>query len=300
MYSIKAITSLTGLTPETLRAWERRYACIVPERNDTGRRFYSQQDLEKLTLLVDLIQKGHSIGKLAGLDCQQLREFQHQTNTPADREPSPLLSQIIEALTQYRIERCEQLLKKALIATEPLDYVRDVLSPALQRVGQLWHEDKINVAQEHMFSSCVKRIVLSMVNTVQRHSRTNPGMLFATVNGEPHEFGILMACLIAATQGYNCFYLGADLPAKDILEACEHLKPDVIVMGLVKRPPEPESLDQVKRIITAAEPAGTRVWLGGSGAALCFAEDPTGLGHGELITDIDQFNAKAQQHLLSA
>ncbi len=296
MYSIKAITSLTGLTAETLRAWERRYSCIMPERNSTGRRFYSQQDLEKLTLLVSLTHNGHSIGKLASLDNQQLRDFQEQVTTQPSNEPSPLLTQIVDSLKQYRIERCEQLLKKALIAAEPLDYARDILLPALQTVGQLWHDGKLNIAQEHMFSGCIKRIILSMVNNLHHHSKNNPAMLFATPSGDPHEFGILVSCLIAANQGFNCYYLGADLPGKDIIEACQHLKPNVIVVGLVKTPPGLDTIIELQQIIDAAATSQTQIWLGGSGAHYCYSDLATDESNCILINDIDHFNAKAQQH----
>src|SRR5574343_85851 len=113
MYSIKAITSLTGLTAETLRAWERRYDCITPQRNETGRRSYSQADLEKLKLLVNLTQSGHAISKIANLSCEELRNFQTQASVHTDRQQPNLFNQIIDALQQYQIERVEQLLKKA-------------------------------------------------------------------------------------------------------------------------------------------------------------------------------------------
>jgi len=140
MYSIKAITSLTGLTAETLRAWERRYDCITPARNDTGRRSYNQNDLEKLKLLVNLTRNGHAISKIAHLDCDQLRLFQNQTQPGNDQKQSSLFNELVEALQQYRIERCEQLLKRALLAHEPLQYARDILLPALHLIGQLWHD----------------------------------------------------------------------------------------------------------------------------------------------------------------
>lgn len=295
MYSIKAITSLTGLTAETLRAWERRYACIVPARTGTGRRFYSQQDLDKLILLANLTSNGHPIGKLANLSCQQLTDFQKQVSVQQKREPMPLLDQIIEALLEYRIERCEQLLKRALLVSEPLDYARDILLPALQKVGDLWHQEKINIAQEHMFSCCVKRIVLSMVNNLHRHSRNNPAMMFATLSGEPHEFGILVSCLVAAAQQYNCYYLGADLPAKDIIEACQHLQPETVVIGLVKTPPEPETLKELRQLVDAGKANQTGVWLGGAGALYLHDHADQALNGCEIITDIDQFNAKIRQ-----
>lgn len=295
MYSIKAITSLTGLTAETLRAWERRYDCITPKRNEKGRRSYSQQDLEKLKLLVNLTKNGHAISKIAGLNCEQLRHFQHQSPEQTDKKQAALFNQIIDALQQYRIERCEQLLKRALVAYEPLEYARDILLPALQQIGQLWHEEKINIAQEHMFSSCVKRIVLTMVNNLHQPSKHNPSMLFATPSGEPHEFGILLGCLVAAAQQYTCYYVGADLPSKDIIDASQHLKPNVIVVGLVKSPPEILITSQIEQLIAFANSSKTHIWLAGQGAEYWFQQYTSSSAYCEYISDIDHFHAKAQQ-----
>ncbi|MDO9269804.1 MAG: MerR family transcriptional regulator [Methylobacter sp.] len=296
MYSIKAITLLTGLTAETLRAWERRYASITPARSDNGRRLYSQQDMEKLMLLAELTRSGHTISKIAGLNCEALRDLQQQSKAAHKDSSHPLLDQIIEALMAYRIDRCEQLLKRALVASEPLEYARDILLPALKKVGELWHEEKLSIAQEHMFTCCVNRIVLSMVNNLQNASTNSPTMLFATPSNEPHECGILLSCLLAAVQQYRCFFLGANLPGKDIVEAIHHLQPDIIVIGLVKTPPEPITIEQLQIVITAKETAASTVWIGGDGAR--YWHPGATLPGCELITDINHFYNKAQQWML--
>lgn len=299
MYSIKAITSLTGLTPETLRAWERRYDCISPNRSDTGRRSYSQNDLEKLKLLVSLTREGHAIGKIAGMNCDELKRIQQQTTHSERRADTTLFEEIVEALRQYKIERCEQLLKRALIAHEPLDYVRDVLLPALQKVGQLWHEDKINIAQEHMFSSCVKRLIMTMVNNLHHPSKHQKSVLFATPTGEPHEFGILASSLIASSLQMTCYYLGADLPMKDILDAAKHLKPDVMVIGLLKSPPEEDTYLELDVMRQHAQSHEVRIWLGGHGAHYWLKKHPDVSPQIEMIQDIDHFHSKCQSLLAS-
>ncbi|WP_333878000.1 MerR family transcriptional regulator [Methylobacter sp.] len=296
MYSIKTITTLTGLSAETLRAWERRYSGISPARSDNGRRLYSQQELEKLTLLAQLTRNGHTISKIAGLNCDALRDLQQKAQAAHKDSSHPLLDQIIEALMDYRIDRCEQLLKRALVASEPLEYARDILLPALKKVGELWHEEKLSIAQEHMFTCCVNRIVFSMVNNLQNVSAGSPAILFATPSGEPHECGILLSCLLAAAQQYRCYYLGANLPGKDIVEATHHLQPDIIVIGLVKTPPEPDTIEQLQIVLTAKETATATVWIGGNGAQYWH---PHSTSPGcELIKDIDHFYSKARQWML--
>jgi len=292
MYSIKAIAALTGLGAETLRAWERRYDGIAPARSDNGRRQYSQLELEKLMLLAQLTRSGHAISKIAGLSSDELRGLQAHTAMQTPNQ-SALLEQIIEALSEYRIDRCESLLKRALLASEPLEYVRDIVLPTLQKIGDLWHLEQLNIAQEHMFSCCVKRIVLSMVNNLFHHSANSPTMLLATPSCEPHEFGILMSSLLAAHQQYRCYYLGADLPGKDIVEAIRHLKPEIVVLGLVKTPPEALTLQQLKIIVDAEASKASTIWLGGSGAAYCQQQLPA--SSCKVIKDMDHFYNQIQQ-----
>lgn len=297
MYSIKAITTLTGLPAETLRAWERRYAGITPARSDNGRRQYSQQDLEKLTLLAQLTRNGHTISKIAGLNCEALHNLQ-QSQALHKNTLHPLLDQIVEAVMDYRIDHCEQLLKRALVASEPLEYARDILLPALKKIGELWHEEKLSIAQEHMFTCCVNRIVLSMVNNLHNGSTNRPTMLFATPSGEPHECGILLGCLLAATLQYRCYFLGANLPGKDIVEATYHLQSDIIVIGMVKTPPEQTTIEQLRVIATAHETEASTIWIGGSGATYCHEQSILPSPRCELITDITDFYNKAQQWMV--
>ncbi|MDD2759077.1 MAG: B12-binding domain-containing protein [Methylomonas sp.] len=297
MYSIKAITTLTGLTAETLRAWERRYNCVTPKRSASSRRSYSQNDLEKLTLLAGLTRNGHAISKIANLTCEQLRQFQDQAPETGQTPQSYLFEQILEALKHYRIERCEQLLKQALLAYAPFDYVKDVLLPSLHLVGDLWHQEKITVAQEHLFSNCIKRIVLTMINNLHQSSTNNPAMLFATPSGEQHEFGILLGCLIAAAQQYSCYYLGADLPSTDIIDACRHLKPDIVVIGMVKSPPEETTIMHLDQLLAFGSESTNKIWLAGAGAEYWFQHKTFASEYCELITDIEHFRSKARQQL---
>ncbi|MBS3963743.1 MAG: MerR family transcriptional regulator [Methylomonas sp.] len=294
MYSIKAITSLTGLTPETLRAWERRYDCISPVRSDSGRRSYSHNDLEKLKLLASLTREGHAISKIAGLNCDDLRHIQQQGANDPRRPDSAIFEEIVDALKHYRIERCEQLLKRALIAHEPLDYVRNVLLPALQKVGQLWHDDKLNIAQEHLFSSCVKRLVMAMVNNLHHPSRHQKSILLATPSGEPHEFGILLCSLIAASLQMTCYYLGVNLPMKDILDAVRHLQPDVMVLGVLTIPPEQETLAELEVMRQFMQTNESRIWLGGHGARHWLDSHPDAAPQIKVLEDIDHFHAQCQ------
>ena len=72
-YKIGAISKITGIGTETLRAWERRYSAVVPKRSGSGDRVYSQEDLNKLFVLKNLVDAGNSIGTVAHLSLNELK-----------------------------------------------------------------------------------------------------------------------------------------------------------------------------------------------------------------------------------
>ncbi len=72
-YRIGAVSRITGISPETLRAWERRYNAITPSRTSSGDRQYSRDDVAKLLLLKSLVDAGISIGSVAHLSINDLK-----------------------------------------------------------------------------------------------------------------------------------------------------------------------------------------------------------------------------------
>ena len=70
-YPIRAVARLTGLPLDTLRAWERRYEAVVPERGPRGRQ-YTEAQVERLRLLKEAVDQGHAIGTVARQDTSAL------------------------------------------------------------------------------------------------------------------------------------------------------------------------------------------------------------------------------------
>lgn len=75
MYRTGAAARLAGLPVETLRVWERRYSLSDAQRSERGQRLYSAEQVTRLGLLKQLVDQGHSIGVLAGLNRDQLQSM---------------------------------------------------------------------------------------------------------------------------------------------------------------------------------------------------------------------------------
>jgi MerR family transcriptional regulator, light-induced transcriptional regulator len=73
-YRIGAVARLTGIPPDTLRVWERRYAVVTPFRSDAGTRLYQAEDVSRLTLIKRLVDNGDAISHVASLSLDQLRD----------------------------------------------------------------------------------------------------------------------------------------------------------------------------------------------------------------------------------
>src|SRR5215467_10179959 len=78
MFTIGALSRATGVPPDTLRTWERRYGFPKPERTDTGHRRYSQAAVERLQLVREALQLGHRAATVIHTDIEALRALVDQ------------------------------------------------------------------------------------------------------------------------------------------------------------------------------------------------------------------------------
>jgi DNA-binding transcriptional MerR regulator len=264
MYQIKTVASLTGINTDTVRAWERRYQAVVPMRDNKGRRLYSEANIERLKLLAGTLRQGYSIGKIANLDNNALKKLLNHHTVSGDSNHQEIINQIMSALKKYQLDRCEELLRRALISLAPLEFAQNILAPSMFQIGQLWHQEQISIAQEHMFSACIQRLVFSLINNMIPMANKQRSMIFSTLVGESHEFGILLASFLAANLRYTCHFLGTDLPGEEILLVNQHINADIIVISIVTSPPPDLIVKQLNQL--AAKVGQSEIWVGGLGA----------------------------------
>jgi DNA-binding transcriptional MerR regulator/methylmalonyl-CoA mutase cobalamin-binding subunit len=265
-YPIRAVSVLTGVSIDTLRAWERRYGAVTPVRDQRGR-LYSDADVRRLTLLRDAVAQGHAIGRIARLPEAQLAKLVH-AKPSAPEEPrmsSPVDTRlIVDALDRFDASAVETELARAAALLRPAEVLREVLMPVLADVGDRWHDGRARIAHEHMLSATVRNVLGSLLRI---HSRAGvpDRLLFATPAGERHEFGTLGAATLAASGGLGVIYLGPDLPADDIVAVTEVVPVDVVVLG-VSDAGDADRVDREVASVARRLDARIELWLGGRGA----------------------------------
>ena len=267
-YPIRAVSKLTGIAIDTLRAWERRYGAVTPTRDDRGR-MYSEADVARLRLLNGAVGLGHSIGRLAGLSNDQLRDLcvapAAAASPAATTGRTPLeTTALLTALQEYDGVGIDQELSRLAAVLRPLDLLQDVMMPVLTRVGDDWHNRRTRIAHEHLMSSTMRNLLGAFLR-LYAPRKASVRMLFATPSGERHEIATLGAAMLAASAGLGVSYLGADLPASEIVDSVEPAGARVLVLGLTTAAAGKARERELKTIVREL-PAGVELWAGGRGA----------------------------------
>ena len=262
MYSIKAVSQATGLTVETLRAWERRYGVVAPHRDPTGRRVYRADDVLRLRRLREATERGHPIGRLAELSDEGLAQLLNDAPDRRSRATSSaFVGRILEAAQHYRSAECEQVLTLAIAMMPPQRLVSDVLQPLLREVGERWHRGELAVSQERLVSTIVRRHVGLMLDTYDRTAR-HQAIVFATLPGERHELGLLMSAMICASRGFKAHYLGPDLPELEIARYAREVGASIIALSVVLHEQLADLPRRLESLAAAMAPE-SMIWLGG-------------------------------------
>ena len=268
-YPIRAVSRLTGIGIDTLRAWERRHGAVTPTRDDRGR-MYSDADVARLRLLRGAVEHGHSIGRLAGLSDADLRRLAATAGTSAGpdvaraRRTSLDTAALTAALQKYDATAVDQQISRLASVLAPLELLRDVLMPVLAQVGDEWHQGPSRIAHEHLMSSTIRNILGSFLRLYARPD-VSVRLLFATIAGERHEIGTLAAAMLAASSGLGVTYLGPDLPAGEIVGSVRPAGAQVLVLGITATSAS-KARERELRAIVDDLPKEVELWVGGRAA----------------------------------
>jgi DNA-binding transcriptional MerR regulator/methylmalonyl-CoA mutase cobalamin-binding subunit len=258
----------TGLSADVLRAWERRYRAIEPSRTQGGQRLYSDEDVERLVLLKRATAAGHSISEIARLDRPALEGLL----VSAGRSPTPRLAPLADAFLRDAMLAAEGLdsgaleaaLKRAALSVGTEGFVDDLLPRFLRAVGERWHRGSITPAHEHLATQAARR-VLGWVTEAFDAPADAPRVVIATPASEFHELGAMLAAAAAAEEGWRVLYLGANLPAGDIVSAARQARATAVALSLVYADSE-LALRELRETANGL-PADTRIFVGGMAAA---------------------------------
>jgi MerR family transcriptional regulator, light-induced transcriptional regulator len=279
---IGELSRRTGVAPELLRAWERRYGLLRPARSDGGFRLYSDADERRVELMRSHLRRGLAAAEAARLALDSAAQTRSGV---ADETVAPELGagarRLREALDDYDEVEAHAALDALLGGFTLESVLSDVVIPYLAELGERWSSGEVTVAQEHFASNFLRGRLLGLAR--EWDAGEGPRAVLACAPGELHDLALIVFGIALRRRGWRITYLGPDTPVDTLVDAARTLKPElVVVVASSKRrlTPLEETLTRFVRNV--------RVAVAGAGATSALAER-TGAEH----LDADPVSAAA-------
>ena len=183
MYRIGELARRTGTSVDLLRAWERRYGLLRPERTEGGFRLYGEEDAAR----VERMRTGLSHGLAAA-------EAARAALVPLERS-----EELLPALLAFDGERANDLLDKLFSRLSVEGVLRETIQPVLREIGDGWARGEVSVAQEHFAAHLLRGRLLALAS--RWGQGVGPRALLACAPGDLHDLPLVVFGLACGSGG---------------------------------------------------------------------------------------------------
>lgn len=227
---IGELSKRAGVSPELLRAWERRYGLLRPARSAGGLRLYSSADVERVALMQQHLAEGMAAAEAAAL---AVRDRVDEEAARTALRPAAIRDELATALDAFDEPRAQAILDRLLALATVETLLAEVVVPYLQELGERWRRGEASVAQEHFASGVLRGRLLGLARGWGLG--LGPVAVLACLPGEQHDLGLIAFGLALRSQGWRIVYLGPDSPIDTVADVCRQLEPSLVVLNAVSR-----------------------------------------------------------------
>ena len=256
---IGELSRRTGVAPELLRAWERRYGLLRPARSEGGFRLYSEADEQRVERMQLHLREGLAAAEAARRAVEGVADVTAAAAQNGRPELDAGAVQLRTALDGFD-EAGAQAALDALFGSFTVETVLGaVILPYLVDLGERWSTGDATVAQEHFASNLIRGRLLGIGRGWD--AGEGPRAVLACAPGEQHDLGLIAFGLTLNRRGWRITYLGPDTPVDSLVDAAARLEPDLVVVTATTK----RRLTPLVDALTALN-RQTRVAVAGSGA----------------------------------
>ena len=271
MYTIKQASARSGVSISLLRAWERRYGVVIPERTASGYRLYDDAAINRLRAMRQLVAAGWAASQAADsvlrtpetalADAGGGRSITEEAPVPA--LGSSEAAAFVAAAAAYDATGIESSLDAFFSRGSFERVIDDIVLPAVAALGDAWAAGRLDVAAEHLASASVQRRLAALFD-LGGAPGSGPTVVVGLPPGSRHEIGALSFGVALRRQGVNVLYLGPDVPVVSWVHVVSERSPRMAVIGVTRSTDEGPARE-VATALDAAMP-GTVVAMGGAAA----------------------------------
>jgi MerR family transcriptional regulator, light-induced transcriptional regulator len=238
--TIKVVSERTGVRPVTLRAWERRYDLLEPNRLDNNYRLYSERDIQVIRWITHRLDEGLSISNAV----REYKDLRKQgiwpealpsilPPTPSEKPGHPpeyYAEKLYDALTAHDDAQAKKITDTVQSMFDLKTIFFEIFAPCLWKIGDAWYRGEIRIATEHFASAYIRGILMNLLQAFPVYSQA-PTLLIGCAPEEFHEIAPLMLSVLLRREGYQVEFLGADLPVDDLVLYAGDVSPEMIILS---------------------------------------------------------------------
>jgi DNA-binding transcriptional MerR regulator len=262
LYSIGRAASVVGISPATLRIWERRYGAPVPVRLPSGHRRYTDEQVRWLRRVAEAMARG--VRPAAAIQADEAALDGMLEGGDDDERLRAEFDRWMRLARDFRGREVADALEQAWRAHGPKRFLFESCAPLITELGRAWADGRVEVRHEHHVTAHLDDLLRSLRRTLPPCGG-GPVMILTTLPGEPHGLGVQMVSLLAAIDGVDVRELGTETPLPEIVAAAEET--GAFALGLsVSLSSGGPTTDRTLAELRALLPAETRMVVGGGGA----------------------------------
>lgn len=259
--SIGDVAKATGIGPDTIRAWERRFGRPKPIRLPSGHRRYRHHDVRWLRRVAEALARGHRAGVVVPATEAALAALLGVAAVPVD---SREIGRLLQAVRAYRRADVEAELDRAWRDLSPEAFLERRVVPLVRTVGREWAGGSLAVRHEHFLTEVLEDFLRARRGeaSVERAAAV---VVLATLPGEEHGLGLQMAALVCGARGFDGRILGTGTPVLEIATCAREL--DALAVAIsVSLSSGGVATDQSLTALRRALPRQSTLLVGGEGA----------------------------------
>jgi DNA-binding transcriptional MerR regulator len=250
-FTISQMQRFSGINVHSIRAWEKRYKGLKPERSEGNTRYYNGNQLRRLLNIASLMNSDYKISTLCSMSDAELNKllFKNMEKEALSGDNDFLVSQLVAAALEFNESLFNRIYSLAIVQHGTEGTYLKVIYPFLQRLGIMWSAEKIAPAQEHFISNLIRQKLFSAIDLLQLNEQSKKHWILFLPENEFHEIGLLMAAYLIRKAGHNCTYLGANVPFDSLKEAVKIIRPSSLLLFLISGDDESHDKKLIRTMI---------------------------------------------------
>lgn len=256
-HPMAAVARRTGLSPDVIRAWERRHRAVEPARSRGNQRLYSEKDVERLMLIRQALEAGWQIGHVASLRDENIRALLRRAGAhlptavsrpdSTRRSPEDFLGLCLEDVARLDATPLQSHLEEAAVELGRIEMLDRLLVPLFRRVGDECGSGKLRIASEHLASAVVGHFLESLQGA-SPIGEGAPGLIVTTPAFQQHHLGALLVAATARMEGWRTTCLGPNLPAEEIAAAVRMRQARAVALSIAYPGNDPNLSAELERL----------------------------------------------------